>query len=200
MKFEPLNSIAWGTVATTNLINVVLVIVTGLYVILTWRIAKANQGMLDNIREQYRDSLRPVISPRLQIRDQVVAVVVIRNSGRSPAYRLRLRIDQDFFQFAEPNRNIREFSVFNGEIPVFAPGEELPIDLAQGFNLDKEQDGKLITPSKFNITVAYASTDQEFEETVPIDIGPYLQTHHSKSIGEWLGEIEKQVKKIANKV
>jgi hypothetical protein len=45
---------AWGTTATTNVISLVLVIVTGVYVLLTWRIATANQGMLDNIREQYR--------------------------------------------------------------------------------------------------------------------------------------------------
>jgi hypothetical protein len=194
------NPAAWGTTATTNVISLILVVVTGVYVFLTWRIAKANQGMLDNIREQYRDSLRPVVFPSLQVRDQVVLTLVITNSGRSPAYRVRISIDCDFFQFAEPSRNIRDFPVFNEEIPVFAPAAELPIDLAQGFNLNKEHEGRNITPSKFNVTVAYASHDQEFEETVPIDIGPYFETHHPKSIGEWLGEIEKHIKKIAQRV
>lgn len=188
-----------GTTATTNLISLILVLVTGAYVYLTWRIAKANQGMLDNIREQYRDSLRPVVFPSLQVRNQVVLTLVITNSGRSPAYRVRIGLDRDFFQFAEAGRNIRDFPVFNQEIPVLAPGAELPIDLAQGFNLNKEHEGRNITPSKFNVTVSYASRDQEFAETVPIDIGPYFETHHSKSIGEWLGEIEKQIKKIADK-
>ena len=196
---EPFNPTAWGTTATTNLISLILVIVTGVYVLLTWRIANANKGMLDNIREQYRDSLRPVVFPSLQVRDQVVLALAITNSGKSPAYRVRVQIDRDFFQFAEPTRNIRDFPLFNQEIPVFAPGAEIPIDLAQGFNLNKEHEDRNITPSKFNVTVTYASRDQEFEETVPIDIGPYFETHHPKSIGEWLGEIEKQIKKIADK-
>jgi hypothetical protein len=184
----------------TNLISLVLVLVTGVYVLLTWRIANANKGMLDNIREQYRDSLRPVIFPSLQVRDQIVLRLVISNSGRSPAYRVRVGLDRDFFQFADPHRNIRGFNIFNKEIPVFAPGTEFPIDLAQGFNLDKDHEGQNITPSTFNVTVSYASGDQEFEETVPIDLNPYFSTHHSKSAAEWLGLIEKHLSKIADRM
>jgi hypothetical protein len=190
---------AWGTTATTNLISVILVAVTGIYVALTWRIANANKGMLDNIREQYRDSLRPVIFPSLQVREQVVLTLVFTNTGRSPAYRVRIGIDNDFFQFAEPQRNIRNFNIFNDEIPVFAPGTEFPIDLAQGFNLDKEHEGRNLTPTTFNITVSYASRDQEFEEIVPIDLKAFFQTHHSKTTAEWLGKIEEQLRTIANK-
>jgi len=156
--------------------------------------------MLDNIREQYRDSLRPVVVPSLQVRDQVVLTLVVTNVGRSPAYRVRVQIDRDFFQFARTERsNIREYNLFTQEIPVFAPGTEFPIDLAQGFNLDKELEGRNITPSKFNISICYASKDEVFEETTPIDLNPFFQTHHPKSVGEWLGEIEKHLKKIAEK-
>lgn len=195
---DVLNPASWGTTATTNLISLVLVVVTGVYVMLTWRIASANKGMLDNIREQYRDSLRPVIFPTVQVRDQVIIALVIKNLGRSPAYRVRVNVDRDFFQFAE-TRNIRDFNLFKQEIPVFAPSSEFPIDLAQGFNLDIEKEGKNITPSTFNVTVSYASRDEEFEETVLIDLSPLFETHHAKSTAEWLGEMEKHLKKIANK-
>lgn len=191
---------AWATTATTNLISLVLVIVTGVYVILTWRIANANKGMLDNIREQYRDSLRPIVFPSIQVREQIVLVLVFANTGRSPAYRVRASIDTDFFQFANPQRNIRNFNIFNQEIPVLAPGTELPIDLAQGFNLDTERDGQNLTPTTFNVTVSYASRDQEFEETAPIDLKAFFQTHHSKTAAEWLGRIEQHLSKIAQKI
>jgi hypothetical protein len=190
---------ALGTTVTTNLISLVLVFVTGVYVILTWRIANANKGMLDNIREQYRDSLRPVIFPSIQVREQIVLVLVFANSGRSPAYGVRACIDTDFFQFADPQRNIRDFNIFNQEMPVFAPGMELPIDLAQGFNLDVEKDGRNLTPTTFNVTVSYASRDQDFEETVAIDLKAFFQTHHAKTEAEWLGKIEGHLKKIADK-
>lgn len=198
MTFEPLNSAAWGTANTTNLISLILVIVTGVYVLLTWRIANANKGMLDNIREQYRDSLRPVVYATLQVRSQVVMRLAITNSGRSPAYRLRVTIDKDFIQFAH-GRNIREFNIFNREIPVLAAGGAIVIDLAQGFNLDREQDGKVLTPLEFNIALSYSSNDNKlFEETVPIDLSPYMQTHTPLSSSESLALIEKHLKKIAD--
>jgi hypothetical protein len=193
------NPAAWGTIATTNVISLVLVAVTGVTVMLNWRIANANKGMLDNIREQYRDSLRPVVFPSIQVREQIVLVLVFSNTGRSPAYRVRARLDTDFFQFADPQCNIRDFNIFNQEIPVLAPGTQLPIDLAQGFNLDIERDGKNLTPTNFNVTVSYASRDQEFEETAPIDLKAFFQTHHAKTTAEWLGKIEEHLKKIANK-
>lgn len=191
---------AWGTTATTNVISLVLVVITGVTVILNWKIANANKGMLDNIREQYRDSLRPVISPSIQVRDQVVLTLVFVNTGRSPAVRVRISLDRDFFQFADPQSNIRDFNLFNQEIPVFAPGTEFPIDLAQGFNLDKEHEGRNITPTRFEVTIAYASRDQVFDETTTIDLMPFFQTHHQKSVGEWLGNIDDQLKKIAQKI
>ena len=194
------NPSAWGTTATTNVISLVLVIATGITVLLNWRIANANKGMLDNIREQYRDSLRPVVFPSLQVREQVVLVLVFQNTGRSPAYRVRIGLDRDFFQFGEPQRNIRDFNIFNQEIPVLAPGTEFPIDLAQGFNLDKEHEGRNLTPTTFNITVSYASQDQQFEEVIPVDLSAFFQTHHSKSSAEWLGKIEEHLKKIAQKI
>lgn len=191
---------AWGTTATTNVISLVLVIVTGVYVLLTWRIATANQGMLDNIREQYRDSLRPIIFPAIQVRQQIVLALVFKNTGRSPAYHVRISIDRDFFQFADRGNNIRDFNIFNQEIPVFAPGMELPIDLSQGFNLDVEKEGQNLTPTTFNITVSYASKDQQFQETIPIDLKAFFQTHHAKTTSEWLEKIEEQLKKIAQKI
>lgn len=191
------NPSAWGTIATTNLLSFVLVVVTGATVMLNWRIANANKGMLENIREQYRDSIRPVVFPVIKFRDQIVARLIIGNTGKSPAYRLRVLIDKDFWQFAD-RRNIRDFNVFNKEVPVLAPGGEIVIDLAQGFNLDREIDGQNVTPIEFNISVSYASKDgEEFHDTVAIDLGPYMQTHTPKTLSESLALIEKHLKQIA---
>lgn len=51
--------------------------------------------MLDNIKEQYSDSIRPVVFPVIKFRDQI-AWFVIGNTGKLPAYRLRDLIDKDF--------------------------------------------------------------------------------------------------------
>ena len=116
-----------------------------------------------------------MVFPVIKFRDQIVARLVIGNTGKSPAYRLRVLIDKDFWQFAN-RRNIRDFNVFNQEVPVLAPGGEIAIDLAQGFNLDREKDGRNVTPLDFNVTVSYASKDgTAFHETVKIDLAPYMQ-------------------------
>ena len=83
-------------------------------------------------------------------------------------------------------------------MPVLAPGGEIAIDLAQGFNLDREEDGRNVTPLDFNVTVSYASKDgTAFHETVKIDLAPYMQTHTPKAIAESIALIEKRLKTIA---
>jgi hypothetical protein len=76
-----------------------------------------------------------------------------------------------------------------------APGGEIVIDLAQGFNLDREVNGQIVTPLEFNISLSYASKDgEQFNETLPIDVAPYMQTHTPKTIAESLALIEKHLK------
>lgn len=183
--------------AGTNLLTLVLVVVTGAYVYLTWKIAQANQEMLESLKVQYRESMRPLVYPSLTFREQVVSRLTIRNSGRSPAYDLRVSLDRDFFQFAE-RRNIREFGVFNEPISAFPPGAEISIDLAQGFNLDKELDGKNVTPSKFVVTLNYRSKFETYSEDVLIDVSPYAQVHFPKTTAEHLSVIESHLRKMAS--
>jgi hypothetical protein len=66
--------------------------------------------------------------------------------------------------------------------------------------LDVERDGRNFTPTTFNITLSYASKDQQFEETVPIDLNAFFDTHHPKTTAECLGKIEEHLKKIAQKI
>ena len=182
------------------MLTLVLVVVTGIYVYLTWRIANTNQKMIERIDEQHREEIRPNVYAFLEFREQVVARLVVENKGRSPAYNLRASISDDFFQFGESHgQNLKELPLFNEEISWFPPGARVTIDLAQGFNFDVERDGKNLTPSKFSIGLDYHSKFDHYLETCLIDLSPYANMHIPKTSAEQLGKIAEHLKKISSK-
>jgi hypothetical protein len=146
--------------ALSNIISLVLVVVTGVYVFLTWRIANSNQKMIERLDEQHREEVRPNVFAHLEFRAQVVVGLVIENMGRSPAYDLRVSISDDFLQFAgESGKNLKDMSLFTDPIEWFPPGAKIAVDLSQGFNFDKtDESGNNITPSRFLIELDYKST------------------------------------------
>lgn len=184
-------------VGTSNAIALVLVFVTGIYVVLTWRIANANQAMLKRADEQHVEAMRPLVYAYLEVREQIVVRLVIENLGKTPAYDLQINIDKDFYQFGHrAGRNIRDFQMFNEPINWFPPKARVLIDLTQGFNLDKMVDEKNITPSQFSLNICYRSKFGDFTEKCDIDISPYRNMHFPKTSSEHLGEIEKHLRRI----
>lgn len=185
----------------TNAISLILVIVTGLYVFLTWRIAQSNSRSLTQMNEQFQETIRPFVIPIIKIRNSVFLSIEIENMGKSPATNLELSLDKDFFQFAEDSqdRNIRRFEAFNQVIQIFAPGEKLRFDLAQGFNIDVVKDGRNLTPKHFSISATYESNGRKYADTFHIDVGPYMHTHTRKTASENLEIIAKHLEKIASK-
>lgn len=184
-----------------NSLTGVLVVVTAIYVYLTWRIANANQRMLERVEEQHREEMRPNVFASLEFRAQTVARLVVENKGKTPAYRLRASIDKDFYQFASAgSTNVREIPFFTEETPWFPPGARVVFDLAQGFNFDVVRGGANITPSNFLVKLEYESKFDSYEDECKIDVRPYLQMHVEATIGEQIGRIENTLKKIASKL
>lgn len=188
-----LNDVGWA-----NLLTMILVVVTGVYVLLTWRIANANQKMLERVEEQHREQVRPVVYAYLEFREQVVARLVVENMGRTPAYGLTVRISEDFHQFGEIGRgNLRDLPIFSEEISWFPPNAKISVDLEQGFNFDKEIDGKNITPSSFDVSLEYSSKFDSYTEICEIDLAPYGNMHIAKTAAEQLGKIEEHLRKMS---
>lgn len=128
---EVLNSVGWS-----NLLTMILVVVTGVYVFLTWKIANANQRMLERVEEQYLEQMRPVVYAYLEFREQVVVRLIIENIGRTPAIDLKVSIDKDFYPFADTNRrNLKELPIFAKRTSWLPPKAKIALDLSQGFNL-----------------------------------------------------------------
>jgi hypothetical protein len=81
-----------------------------------------------------------------------------------------------------------------------APGAALRFDLAQGFNLGKEKDGKILTPMQFKISAKYEFSQTHYDEEFYIDLHPYMNStiFRSKSADE-IEKARKALEAIANK-
>jgi len=184
---------ALGTPQATNLVSLILVLATGLYVFLTNRIAHANSLMAQQMMSQQENISRPVITANIEIRSQVLFVLVIRNTGASVASNVSLSLDRDFFRYGEKD-NLRDLAIFKGQKFTLAPGDSLRFDLAQGFVIFAKDANEAITPTAFKIAAAYSSSLKEYQDVLVVDLSPYLMTNWPKS--DVALEIEKLTKAI----
>jgi hypothetical protein len=203
LELRPLKEFGVATNEIISLgINALLVLITGVYAIFTFKILKANQRVADEMALQRRDILRPIISIGPEFDEYLVASLVIENSGQSPATNVVLTLDKDFYPFAEVNEanNLKSYSIFSRPISTLASRATLRFDLAQGFNLDKSHNGKTLTPLEFKITAQYEYLDQKFNDEFHLDLKPFMRSTRRRSMQvDELEKIRKAIEKMANK-
>lgn len=161
-----------------EVLTAILVVITGFYAYVTFRMLKVNQEMAAAVREQIESSLRPYVSVGLILEQFPIFHLRIANQGRTSANNLRLTISHDFFSFADKREemNLAGLNAFNNEIPCFAPGMELIFPLAQSFVVFADKADPAVTPSKFSVTARYSYGDKTVEERTDVDLTAYLRT------------------------
>jgi len=160
-------------------LTAILVIITGFYAWVTFKILRANESVLKEIRGQQEALFRPYISISPVIyTDNPIFFLKVHNTGRSSADNLRLTIDKDFYQFGEKkdDRNLRNFSAFSGKIDSFVPNAQMLFYLAQGFVIFGKNTKEDITPSIFTVTAQYEFSGKSVQEQTVIDLRPYLKS------------------------
>ena len=84
------------------LLNALLVLITSFYAWATFRILKANEGVLAAAKDQSEALTRPYVSPVLYLVPGTnIFALRIENSGRTAARNLTLTLDRDFFRFGK---------------------------------------------------------------------------------------------------
>jgi len=160
-------------------LTAILVIITGLYAWFTFKILKANERLVEQMRNQQEATYRPYISisPTLFAENPIV-FLKIKNSGLTAAQNLRLSLDKDFYQFGERKEesNLRSFTAFKEPIDSFVPGAEMLFYLAQSFVIFGEKSDQNLTPSIFTITAEYEYQNKKVTENTAIDLRPYLRS------------------------
>ena len=174
-------------------LTLLLVVITGFYAWVTFKILKANEAVLTEMRNEQESLLRPYISvsPTLYP-DEPCFFLSIKNIGKTEAKNLILTMDKDFYKFGkrEDGKNIKELPAFSEPIASFAPGAEILIYLAQGFVVFGEESDEKTTPKTFSVYVEYQFRSKSILEKMIVDLNPFINTVRPQE------PIVKQLKKI----
>ena len=177
--------------------NFLLVIITAVYVLVTYRILKANQRMVKVAAEQSLALTRPYITVSPYLAPGLPLFVLrIKNTGHTSAENLRLTMDRSFFRFGrrQPDEDLSQLSAFREPIVSFAPQAELLFDLAQSFVVFADNADREVTPLAFRVRAQYSFTGGTADESTTVDLRPYFNSTIPHS--PWKTAEEKLVKAI----
>ncbi len=187
----------------TDILTAALVIITGLYAYYTYKILRANEGVLQEMRSQQELLYRPYVSifPILYS-DTPIFYLKIKNTGQTAAYNLKLSLDRNFYQFGEHSegRNLKSYKAFTEPIFSFVPNAELLFYLAQSFMIFSENADEAVTPAVFTVTAEYEYLEKKVTESTVVDLRPYLNNAvpHEPVVAN-LQEIKKAIEKLGKK-
>ena len=187
-------------ITMTEILTSLLVLITGFYAWVTYRILRANEQVLsvmnqqvetmreqagvmqaqtEALRQQTDALMRPYITIKTYlVRGSKTIYLNITNAGKSAAENLRLKPDRDFHRFgdATENKNLANLNAFQNTIDCFPPSSQLTFSLAQGIHLFSEGADPNRTPPTFSIKAIYSYGDKTYDETTIIDLRQYLNT------------------------
>ena len=160
-------------------LTALLVIITAFYAWVTYKMLKANERVVETMRNEFEAMQRPYITiiPFLEP-DNPIFYLRIANTGKSTATDLRLKIDRSFFKFGErvEKNDLASFPIFNNKINAFPPNAEIMFSLAPSFVIFQQTVDPTVCPTKFTIMASYQFGGTKIEESHLIDLTPYLHT------------------------
>lgn len=186
-------------VDASDLLTTALVLITGIYAWLTYRIARSNERSAATMARQTDILTRPFVEVGVLLPKKIpIFLLRVRNTGRTPARNLRLSIDRPFFSYGErTGTNLAEVNAFREAIPAFGPGAELMFELAQASVVFGKEADPSLTPPEFNVTASYQYECGVVSETFHIDLKPYLNS--SMGFSPLLEELERIRKALEKK-
>ena len=159
-------------------LTAVLVLITGFYALITFRILCVNEKVVDVMREQALATSRPyvVVIPFLEL-DNPIFYIRITNTGKTAATNLRLTIDRSFQQFGNLGaaHDLSTYVAFNQTINSFPPGAEIIFPLAEGTKVFSQGEEESELPRTFSIIAEYDFVNKHVAEINQIDRRPYLK-------------------------
>jgi len=186
-----------------ELLTAALVLITAFYAWATFKILRANEKVVDVMREQAVAMTRPyvVVAPSLEL-DNPIFYLRVSNQGKTAATNLRLTLDKSFYKFGETakDHDLSTFTAFTRPIASFPPGAELVFSLAQGFKVFEGGVENPNMPHSFSVAAEYEFNGKQVSEENLIDLRPYLganipqDPHLTKLKG-----INESLKKIAER-
>ncbi len=183
--------------------TVILVVVTGIYCYFTYKILKANELVVMEMRGQNELFIRPYIIVNTFVTKGAQYYLRIKNTGKSAAFNLEMTLDKNFFMcgIANEGRNIKAAYIFNNTINVFPPDSEVFFLLGHGSVFLGDKNDEKITPQEFTITTNYSFHSNTYSEKTIINLKQFENSIiYSDSIDIYLKEISEHIKELTNKI
>ena len=189
--------------SSSNILTLALVIITFLYVIVTWRILVANRQVVRFMGEQLEASVRPyIVTSTFIVPGNRMICLRICNTGKEIAENLRLKLDKDYYpprDKQEEEYNLREIYAFTKEIRTFVPGAELIFYLGTGNDIFKGENQR--RPRQFTIQAIYNFSGKTISEETVLDLEAYRnsQLYPEEAIVTRLKNIESAIRELNKK-
>jgi len=182
-----------------ELLTFLLVIITGIYAFLTFRILQANRASVALMTSQIESSTRPYVTVSLARERAGFYSFEVSNLGRSAARQLRLTCDPEIkpvgaagsvLQIGEPTDAT---GLFRHTITYLAPGQTIRVLFGHYSGIRASY-----PDLSFRITLAYEGAGQSYSDTAELSLKPTDETSHltDYDIGQELHEIRKAIEKI----
>jgi len=182
----------------------ILVLVTGFYAWVTFRMSRANDRVVRLMENQLFTSNRPYINVSVTSEPgSPIFMLKIKNTGKAGAENLRLSLDKPFQQFGktDEDHDLSSFNAFKFPIACFPPDAEFLFYLAQSFVVYGQKANSSLTPLVFSVRAQYSYASREIDENTTIDLKPYLRTvSPHPQWKESLEQIEKAIDKLVSAV
>lgn len=179
------------------------VLLTAIYAYLTYQILRANRASVQAMEAQTTALTRPYIGVTAgPQRGSILFLLTIANLGRTAAVRVKLGIDQSFYQFGERDdeKDLAKMNAFSSEIAMIAPGAEINFHLGTSMQIYGGGAAHAM-PQVFTIVASYHSVDgQHFAEQTTVDLRAHYKSAVVKDRGvEELKEIAEGIKALAQR-
>ena len=152
-----------------------LVLVTVVYVLLSYFILRANKAAVQVMQKQHEASLRPYIVPStFLVPGNYMISLQISNVGKIAAEDLQLNLDKDYYPSREKEvdeRSLRNAYIFQNKVTTFAPGERRVFYLGTGEDIFGDISSR--RPHQFTITATYSFSGKTVSEQTVMDLETY---------------------------
>lgn len=180
-------------------LTALLVVLTGFYAWVTFKILKANEKVVQETQKQFETYIKPcIIVSVVTYTSNACLFLRVKNVGKSPASNLKLTLDRDFYKLGrkDEKRNLKNHPAFSRQIEMFAPEAELLFYLAQGFIIFGKDADSNVTPPVFSIGVKYDFSGKQYLEKVLVDLNPYIDSATPQDpVVSALGKIKEAIEK-----
>lgn len=184
-----------------EILTALLVIITGCYAWITFRMLKSNEKAVSVMRQQLEMSTRPYVDVHpFMVASSPDIFLQIRNRGNSAAYNLKLELDRAFHEGGarEDKARLNNFYAFQNTIECFTPGMEIYFRLGAHWDIFGEISDQNLTPNTFKVKASYSYTGNSVEEVTTIDLRHFfMSTTKPEAFIYELRELNKSVQKTA---